>query len=601
MGISVIPNIIHFIYFFGPNSRPFSYLNYLAVKIAHAVQRPDVIYFYCNEEPVDNIHWENIKQYVTVVKIPQPVEYKGIELKYVQYQADIVRLQMLQKHGGIYMDTDTLLLKSLTPFLHNDCVMCYDTSKNVSINNALIMASPGSNFISTWLEAIPHNFKEDVWAYHAVVLPLKLYKDNQDDLTLLDHEAFAPFGFNDKYIFNNDVSNIDKLKNSYAVHLWDTIWNNELIQISDHYLDTKENLFAKLFKKYRDKKTMKIAIYTICKNEEQFVERWARSNKEADYRLVCDTGSTDKTVELLKNQQVNVHNIRVLPWRFDIARNTSLNLLPSDIDICIWQDLDEELLPGWRQELEQHWQHGTTIANHKYRYNDGPWQWHSKIHSRQHCWWTGAVHETLCWDIPEKAIWLKDFFLDEHQDVTKSRSSYLELLLKKIKEGDTNWRTYYFLSNDYESIQDYDNSIKYKILSYNQCLDSDIIKSYVSQNIARHYAKHENHKQAEHWFRISISHSEERESWFNYCQYHFNLKQWDLCYFAAKKCISINDRRDGFTYDPVAWSWLIFDYAALAAYYLGLKDQALEFGKQALELNPEDLRLQTNLKFYEQS
>ena len=43
----------------------------------------------------------------------------------------------------------------------------------------------------------------------------------------------------------------------------------------------------------------KICVYAICKNEEKFVERWYNSMKEADYIVVLDTGSTDKTIELL--------------------------------------------------------------------------------------------------------------------------------------------------------------------------------------------------------------------------------------------------------------------------------------------------------------
>ena len=45
----------------------------------------------------------------------------------------------------------------------------------------------------------------------------------------------------------------------------------------------------------------KICVYTICKNEEKFVDRWFHSMKEADAIYVLDTGSTDKTVKKLKN------------------------------------------------------------------------------------------------------------------------------------------------------------------------------------------------------------------------------------------------------------------------------------------------------------
>ena len=98
---------------------------------------------------------------------------------------------------------------------------------------------------------------------------------------------------------------------------------------------------------------MKIAVYTIAKNEEQFVKKWYNSAKEADYLLIADTGSTDNTIELAKKLGINVVSIAINPWRFDDARNASLALLPTDITYCIQLDMDEVLVEGWRQELEK--------------------------------------------------------------------------------------------------------------------------------------------------------------------------------------------------------------------------------------------------------
>ena len=96
----------------------------------------------------------------------------------------------------------------------------------------------------------------------------------------------------------------------------------------------------------------KICVYAICKNEEQFVDRFVDSVQEADGIYVLDTGSTDHTVDRLKKRGVHVKSQKIQPWRFDVARNLSLELVPKDADICICIDLDEVLLPGWRKKLE---------------------------------------------------------------------------------------------------------------------------------------------------------------------------------------------------------------------------------------------------------
>ena len=52
---------------------------------------------------------------------------------------------------------------------------------------------------------------------------------------------------------------------------------------------------------------MKISVYAICKNEVMFVNRWMESMSEADEVYVLDTGSTDNTVELLKQNRTIIH------------------------------------------------------------------------------------------------------------------------------------------------------------------------------------------------------------------------------------------------------------------------------------------------------
>ena len=114
---------------------------------------------------------------------------------------------------------------------------------------------------------------------------------------------------------------------------------------------------------------MKICVYAISKNEEKFVSHWVNSMKEADEIYVLDTGSTDNTVNKLRELGVNVTQKIINPWRFDVARNESLKLVPSNTDICVCTDLDEVFIPGWRKELEKQWTKNATRARYNYNWS----------------------------------------------------------------------------------------------------------------------------------------------------------------------------------------------------------------------------------------
>jgi Glycosyl transferase family 2. len=113
----------------------------------------------------------------------------------------------------------------------------------------------------------------------------------------------------------------------------------------------------------------KIAVYAICKNEEKYIEQWVSSMSEADSIFVLDTGSTDNSVLKLKELNVNVVSQIINPWRFDVARNRSLELVPEDFDICVCTDFDEIFHKGWREIIEEKWLPNTKQLKYRYTWN----------------------------------------------------------------------------------------------------------------------------------------------------------------------------------------------------------------------------------------
>ena len=113
---------------------------------------------------------------------------------------------------------------------------------------------------------------------------------------------------------------------------------------------------------------IKICIYAICKNEIKFVDKWLDSMSEADYIVVLDTGSTDGTYEKLAADPrvTRVEQKEITPWRFDVARNESMKLVPDDADVLFCTDLDELLEPGWGPLIREHWKPDTMRGHYQY-------------------------------------------------------------------------------------------------------------------------------------------------------------------------------------------------------------------------------------------
>lgn len=243
------PKIVHFVYFGG---RPYSFANYLAVKAAHDRFGPDAIYMHCSEEPVGNPNWEAIRPYVSIRKIDDIVEFGGAPVKWPQYKADIARLQILLKEGGVYLDNDMLLLKDIDHLRCGKVVMSGESK--TALTNAFIMAPPNDPFLAVWLERMVERIHSGVWADHSVVLAAELAREMPDKINVLSSDAFIPFDWHNKAVFGDDPAAID-LSRSYGMHMWDTFWSEELLsQIDDSYLLASNSVFANLMRKYATSK-----------------------------------------------------------------------------------------------------------------------------------------------------------------------------------------------------------------------------------------------------------------------------------------------------------------------------------------------------------
>lgn len=353
----------------------------------------------------------------------------------------------------------------------------------------------------------------------------------------------------------------------------------------------------------------KICVYAISKNEEKFVNRWVDSIKDADEIYVLDTGSTDNTVELLKKKGVNVISKKITPWRFDVARNESLSLVPSDTDICICLDLDEVISEGWRKALEENWDENTDRIFYNYNWlldeNNIPKVsfYIEKIHKRHGYKWTHPVHEilSLTENKEENKKVVEQITVNHYPDNTKSRSSYLPLLEFSVKEDPDDDRNMHYLGREYMYYGKYQEAITTlkKHLNMEKAVWKDE-RCASMRFIARSYRYLEKYKEAIYWYEKAIIEAPYlRDPYVELALLYYELKDWEKVIFYSDKALEIKESAKSYINEQFSWDHTIYDLKSISYYYLNNKEKALENINIALTYASEDERLLNNKKVFE--
>jgi glycosyltransferase involved in cell wall biosynthesis len=346
---------------------------------------------------------------------------------------------------------------------------------------------------------------------------------------------------------------------------------------------------------------MKIAVYSIALNEKQFVQKWYESAKEADYLLIADTGSTDGTAELAKSLGINVVDISIKPWRFDDARNASLACLPGDIDYCIALDLDEVLVEGWRKHLETV---PTQTTRPRYKYT---WNWNQdgspglqysgdKIHSRHGYRWKHPVHEVMVTDRITQVEHWTDLEIHHYPDNSKPRSQYLPLLAQSVLEDPNDDRNAFYYARELYFYNQPDKAREE--FQRHLSLPTATWKPERAASM-RYLAKLSDKNWQRNWLLQAVEEAPgRREALVDLAKHCYEYELWEACLSYAEQALAITEKPLEYLCEEFAWGFAPYDYAAIAAYKLGQKEKALEYGLKAAELSPTDERLQSNLVFY---
>jgi len=230
---SSIPKIIHLLYF---GETEFYNFHHRCVHSMLQYMPTYEIRIYNAKEPVGNAFWEDIKKQprVTIHKMDPPVFFDGFELKHFQYKADVVRLELLYEHGGVYLDLDMLITRPFDEVFSSGHSFYISEELpngggNGALINAFLAAKPKNEFLRLWLNEFKSGLRLGIWATHIRDSNKKLLTDHPHymhkyRIKVLDGKYFMALHWQDTVAFiHSETTPYEFPPESYGTHLWETI------------------------------------------------------------------------------------------------------------------------------------------------------------------------------------------------------------------------------------------------------------------------------------------------------------------------------------------------------------------------------------------
>lgn len=137
------------------------------------------------------------------------------------FVADYVRLYVLESEGGFYLDTDMLLVQSISPLTEKECVLGEESPGVISAG--MIAAVPHHSFIKACKDFYDKNPEELITIPRVLSKVYESYED-KNSLTVYPPEAFYPFDSN----HIKEYKGQDLGPDTYGVHLWHYSWGHPL-------------------------------------------------------------------------------------------------------------------------------------------------------------------------------------------------------------------------------------------------------------------------------------------------------------------------------------------------------------------------------------
>ncbi|XP_060072429.1 uncharacterized protein LOC132552283 [Ylistrum balloti] len=207
-----VPNIVHYVFF---GIYELTFFHFLSIWSTHIIQKPCAILIHGNTL-VSGPLWDRlVKAATNLIRVRRapPSDIFGNTIHLIEHKADVARLEAVRDFGGIYMDSDEILLRPLDPLRKYDFTLSHAYDYNLS--NGLIMSSRNASFVNIWYSEYG-TYDGEVWGHHSTIVPFEL-SQKHPHLIHVENKTFV----------NPDFEHVDLIfeenfdwRNNYAIHLF---------------------------------------------------------------------------------------------------------------------------------------------------------------------------------------------------------------------------------------------------------------------------------------------------------------------------------------------------------------------------------------------
>jgi hypothetical protein len=231
--------VVHFVFGLRAQIEPFHLLHYVAIASCLAIVQPDEIKLHVHHLPY-GLYWDMARPLVTLERIDpvdaverRPLEPHAAPYRYAHH-ADVIRLDLLARYGGMYADIDTVFVRPVPDgfWLENSVIgreadVRYADSANPerSMSNALLMARTDSHYVGLWRERIL-SAMDGSWSNHSCRLATRLAAEYPDLVRVEPQSSFSPFAHTQTGMqaLLNGPFDEERLAGTYSVHLCAHLW-----------------------------------------------------------------------------------------------------------------------------------------------------------------------------------------------------------------------------------------------------------------------------------------------------------------------------------------------------------------------------------------